>query len=488
MQEEIGEVFDKWKSREPISFASRTNHKNTNRCRIKNCSESDIKLPHLQNRSNSSQNELKISNGIIINNGFATYNGKRHEDNLKKYKENIENSVVKTVPVIIKAKQECDDFSERFLTEFNEIVSKRLLDLSLDETEEMPHFNFEVDESESDPDYDDVFNSDEEESNKIYASNTDSRSKSLEDASLGSSTSVNGRANDGKSGNGMFNYKITPSKAILSNFLHKSKKNDSTLTNPSPGDAVLVRVISLPEKDLVDTNPQTVKTLGVRRSTVPELPKHKLVAYGEPLLVKRKNLVSKSLNNSPQLPPKNKNNEYLTWSKSSQLKVKEKVAQVHAKASSSYELDKNKDKIISPINNNKHFPEFIPTKSESNLNYQNPYKTGKDLGRLVNVNINQIKAGLFNNLRKSYENGLSQTHVSNNNKAVQSVIEDRVNNNSYEKSQDFNHVNKSVGTKSHQDKEREGSPLWNKVILYHFILSPCIIFTTQITLFLDAPF
>lgn len=461
MQEEIGEVFDKWKTRDPISFTPKKNHKITNGCRIKYSSDSDIKLTNLHNRSNSSQNELKTSNGIIINNGFATHNGKIHEDNLKKYKENIENSVVKTIPVISKAKQECDDFSERFLTEFNEIVSKRLLDLSLDETGEMPHFNFEVDESESDPDYDDVFNSDEEESNKIYTSNTDSRSKSLEDASLGSSTSVNGRANDGKSGNGMFNYKITPSKAILSNFLHKSKKNDSTLTNP-PGDAILVKVISLPEKDLVDPNPQTVIPLGLRRSTAPELPKHKLVAYGEPLLVKRKILISKSLNNSPQLPPKNKNNEYLTWSKSSQLKVKEKVTQVQSKASSSYEIDKNKDKVISPTNHSKYFPQFIPTQSESNLSYQNPYKTGKDLGKLVNVNINQIKAGLFNNLRKSYENGLSQAHSNNNNKAVKSIIEDRVNNNNYEKPQDFNHVNKSVGTKSQQDKER-GSPFWNKV-------------------------
>lgn len=481
LQEEIGEVFDKWKTREPISFAPRTNHKITNGCRIKYSSDSDIKLTKLHNRSISSQNELKISNGIILNHGFATHNGKRHEDNLKKYKENIENSVVRTVPVIFKAKQECDDFSERFLTEFNEIISKRLLDLSLDETGKMPHFNFEVDESESDPDYDEVFNSDEEESNKIYGSNSDSRSKSLEDASLGSSTSVNGRANDGRSGYGMFNHKKTPSKAILSNFLHKSKKNDSTLSNPLPGDAVLVRVISLPEKDLVDSNPQTVKTLSERRSTVPELPKHKLVAYGEPLLAKRKILITKSLNNSPQLPPRNKNNEYLTWSKSSQLKVKEKVAQVQSKASSSHELDKNKDKVISPTNNNKYLPQFVPTKSESNLNYQNPYKTGKDLGKLVNVNINQIKAGLFNNLRKSYENGLSQTYSNDNNKAVQSIIEDRENNN---KPQDFNHVNKTVGTKSQRDKEHGGSPFWIKVIyLYILCIAPCIICILPTTLF-----
>lgn len=279
MQEEIGEVFDQWRTADVERNKCRKIDQLSNGYRAKHFSDSDVELRDRIDYKNHKINKKS-------HNGYNS-NGK---------KVNCEDDVSD------------EGIDENVIAELNDIA-KLILDLSSkNQSVDMPYYGAE--DSGSDHDYDDVFESDDE--NPTDYSKSPSREETQPN---GISVPQNKLQS--------YIYNLTPTKTTIANFLKKNKERVPSLSDHLPGEAILTKVASLPDTDFVRiTNPES---LNQRRCTDPELPKLPLKCNGslrDPLLTKRKliSTTSKSLTNSPQLPPKNQSHAaYLTWSKALNL-------------------------------------------------------------------------------------------------------------------------------------------------------------------------
>lgn len=281
MQEEIGEVFDQWRTADIERNKCRKIDQLSNVYRAKHYSDSDVEL----------RNRIDYKNHKI---NTETHNG--YNSNGKKV--NCEDDVGNV------------SIDKNVIVELNDIA-KLIIDLSSkNQSADMPYYGTE--DSGSDQDYDDVFESDEENATDY------SKSSNQEE------TKQNGVPIHPNKLQSLFSYNLTPSKTTITNLLKKNKERVPSLTNPLPGEAILTKVASLPDTEFARIS--NSELLNQRRSTNPEIPKLPLKCNGslrDPLLTRRKLLsttTSKSLTNSPQLPPKNQSHAaYLTWTKALNL-------------------------------------------------------------------------------------------------------------------------------------------------------------------------